>query len=149
MRSSLDLSTTFNALFTNIKMGQGHCVCMQQHVPDLRIVCRSMSPAASLPASTPPEDASSHNAGSPPMNGRKRSLTQELADSGSAGVAIPRKAGMSAHGGLEYHRYMAASCTAPNECNCSNLHQVKPCCLLLLAGMPFHVTLYMMLVPAL
>ena len=38
------------------------------------------------------------------MGRRKRSLNQELADSGNIMVPIPRKVGMSAHGGLEYHR---------------------------------------------
>ena len=35
---------------------------------------------------------------------RKRSLAQELTDTGSAAVSIPRQVGTSAHGGLEYHR---------------------------------------------
>ncbi|KAL3134982.1 hypothetical protein ABBQ32_007937 [Trebouxia sp. C0010 RCD-2024] len=35
---------------------------------------------------------------------RKRSLAQELTDTGTAAASIPRKVGSSAHGGLEYHR---------------------------------------------
>ena len=35
---------------------------------------------------------------------RKRSLAQELTDTGSAAVGIPRPVGTSAHGGLEYYR---------------------------------------------
>ena len=38
------------------------------------------------------------------MGRRKRSLNQELVDSGKVTVPIPRRLGMSAHGGLEYHR---------------------------------------------
>lgn len=40
---------------------------------------------------------------------RKRSLAQELTDTSSAAVSIPRQVGTSAHGGLEYHRYTPLS----------------------------------------
>ena len=36
---------------------------------------------------------------------RKRSLGQNLPDTASAAINVPRKVGASAHGGLEYHRY--------------------------------------------
>ena len=37
---------------------------------------------------------------------RKRSLGQEWSDATTGAVNIPRKVGASAHGGLEYHRYV-------------------------------------------
>lgn len=44
------------------------------------------------------------------MGRRKRSLNhQELLDSSNVSVPIPRKVGMSAHGGLEYHRSVSTS----------------------------------------
>ena len=39
--------------------------------------------------------------------GRKRSIGQPVTDAASGGITIPHKAGASAHGGLEYHRYGA------------------------------------------
>ena len=36
---------------------------------------------------------------------RKRSLGQDMPETASGAVNIPRKLGASAHGGLEYHRY--------------------------------------------
>jgi len=45
---------------------------------------------------------------SPSMGGagRKRSIGQNLTDAGTGGINIPNKVGASAHGGLEYHRYL-------------------------------------------
>lgn len=40
--------------------------------------------------------------------GRKRSVGQPMTDAGSGGITIPQKVGASAHGGLEYHRYLAS-----------------------------------------
>ena len=73
------------------------------------MVCRPSSSLGSA-HSTPPEGSPVEppNASwSPFMGGVKhrRSLGQELADTGNGAVNIPHKIGASAHGGLEYHRY--------------------------------------------
>ena len=70
--------------------------------------CRQLSPEESLHQATPEGSPLEppNPSWAPFMSGmrRKRSLAQELTDTGSAAVSIPRQVGTSAHGGLEYHR---------------------------------------------